>query len=321
MDGDGIIVSWNSGAERLLGYSEEEIIGQPGALLFVPRRRCQRRTRARDGDCGDTGQGRGRALASSKGWYPFLCCSGVMAGMHDDEGRLHGFAKVMRDETQRRVSNEQLKSSLNEKEVLLKEVYHRVKNNLQVITSLLSLQSGSVESDTVRRMFEEACNRVRSIGDIHELLYRSPDLAHVAFDTYLERLAKHLLLFYGMDSDHIRVTITSKVELALSEAVPCGLIVNELLTNCLKHSFPGGRSGTISLSLSCDAGECRLEVADDGVGLPAKFRLDETTSLGLKLVSVLAKQLGGYIRLEPGVGTCVTVVFPQSERERQVQQI
>jgi hypothetical protein len=121
-------------------------------------------------------------------------CRGVTTAINDDAGQLRGFAKVMRDETERRQANERLTASLVEKE-LLKEIHHRVKNNLQVITSLLTLQSDAVRDEKIRDMFEEAVNRVRTIGDIHELLYRSPELARIDFELYLQRLADNLISF------------------------------------------------------------------------------------------------------------------------------
>ncbi len=310
MDTEGRVVAWNSGAEHLLGYTEEEILGRSGAIIFVPE----------DIAAGiperemETAATLGRA--TDERWHlrkdgTRFWCNGVMSVMRDDGARLRGFAKVMRDETDRRRADEQLKSSLTEKEILLKEIHHRVKNNLQVITSLLALQSDSVEDETVRQMFDEACNRVRSIGDIHELLYRSPDLAHVDFNTYLHRLAQHLLAFYGVDPDRIRVSISANADLTLSEAIPCGLIVNELLTNCLKHGFSQGKTGSIQLSLKCEGDQCVLEVADNGVGFPPDVSLEEPTSLGLKLVSVLARQLRGDLRRLESEGTRMAVVFPQ----------
>jgi PAS domain S-box-containing protein len=311
MDTEGRVVAWNSGAEHLLGYTQEEILGHPGARIFVPE----------DIAAGiperemETAATLGRA--TDERWHlrkdgTRFWCNGVMSVMRDEGGRVRGFAKVMRDETDRRRADEQLKASLAEKEILLKEIHHRVKNNLQVITSLLALQSDSVEDDTVRQMFDEACNRVRSIGDIHELLYRSPDLAHVDFNTYLHRLAQHLVAFYGVNPDRIRVSISANADLTLSEAIPCGLIVNELLTNCFKHGFPQGKTGSIQLSLNCEGEGCALEVADNGVGFPSHISLEEPTSLGLKLVSVLARQLRGDLRLLQSEGTRMAVVFPQT---------
>ncbi len=312
---EGRITTWNSGAERLLGYTAEEVIGQPVIRIFVPEDVAagipQREMQVA------TTSGR----SSDERWHlrkdgTRFWCSGVMTAMRDDVGRLRGFAKVMRDETDRRRSDEQLKASLNEKEVLLKEIHHRVKNNLQVITSLLALQSYAVEDEAVRQLFEEACNRVRSIGDIHELLFRSRDLAHVDFDTYLHRLTQHLFSFYGVASSRIGVSISSNVDLALSEAIPCGLIVNELLTNSLKHGFPQAKRGSIRIALNCQENQCLLEVSDDGVGLPEDFDLEEGTSLGLQLVSVLAKQLRGSFRVQRTEGVRMTVAFPEKDRDQ-----
>jgi PAS domain S-box-containing protein len=318
MDTQGRIATWNSGAQRVLGYAAEEIIGQASERIFVPEDVAAGVPESEIARAATLGRAVDERWHLRKDGTRFWC-NGVMTVVRDDGGKIRGFAKVMRDETARRKADEQLKTSLKEKEALLKEIHHRVKNNLQVITSLLSLQSGAVQDQNVREMFDEACNRVRSIGDIHELLYRSPDLAHVDFNTYLRQLAQHLLSFYRVDPNRIRLDISSNVDLPVSEAIPCGLIVNELLTNCLKHGFPEPKSGTIQVSLNCEGDQCRLAVADDGVGIPEGFSVAQSSSLGLQLVSVLAGQLHGDLQLQTTKGTRVTVVFPQSEREPSVQ--
>jgi PAS domain S-box-containing protein len=311
MEMDGRITSWNSGAEAVLGYTAEEIIGQPGARLFVPE----------DVAAGEPEKEMNTAIslgrAEDERWHlrkdgTRFWCSGVLTVMQDEQGRVHGFAKVMRDETERRNISKQLRASLEEKEILLREIHHRVKNNLQVIASLLTLQSDSVEDESVREMFDEACNRVRSIGEIHELLYRSPDLASIDFSAYLKRLAENLQAFYDIGADRIRIEITAHHNVPLAEAIPCGLIVNELLTNSLKHAFPDGRSGTIHVSLTCENGGCVLQVGDDGVGMAPDLDVGEINSLGLKLVSVLASQLKGKLRFEKTGGTRISVLFSNS---------
>jgi PAS domain S-box-containing protein len=317
LDADGRIVTWNSGAESLLGFTADEIIGQPTARIFVPEDVANGQPQREIEEAKTSGRAIDERWHMRKDGTCFWC-SGVLTSVRDEEGHLRGFAKVMKDETERRNASERLMASLEEKEVLLKEIHHRVKNNLQVITSLLSLQSNAVQDETVRQMFDEACNRVRSIGDIHELLYRSPDLAHVDFDTYINRLAEYLLSFYDVSPERVHLNASAKVQLNLSDAISCGLIVNELLTNALKHAFPQDRAGSIQISLTCQDGECVLEVADDGVGLPENFRLEEATSLGLKLVSVLAKQLQGTVRLQRIGGTRVTLEFPQADSEKSV---
>jgi PAS domain S-box-containing protein len=319
MDGEGRIVTWNSGAEHLLGYTAEEIIGQPGARIFTPEDVAAGEPQREMREAATAGRTQDERWHRRKDGTRFWC-SGVVTVMHDEGGRLRGFAKVMRDETERRNAHEQLTASLGEKEVLLREIHHRVKNNLQVITSLLTLQSNNLEDEALRGIFEEACNRVRSIGEIHELLYRSPDLARIDFNAYLHRLAQHLLSFYGVDPARVQVRVAANVNLALSEAISCGLIVNELLTNSLKHGFPEARPGQIQVSLNCGGEQCILEVTDDGIGLPEDFRLEEATSLGLKLVTVLARQLRGHVRLQGNGGTRAVVVFPQTTSEQPRQQ-
>ncbi len=309
LDTEGRIVTWNSGAEHLLGYTGEEIAGQPGARIFVPDDIAAGEPQREMREAATNGRSIDERWHLRKDGTRFWA-SGVLTVMQDDEGRLRGFAKIMRDETERRAANKRLEASLKEKEVLLKEIHHRVKNNLQVITSLLSLQSDTVKNESVREMFEDACNRVRSIGDIHELLYRSPDLASIDFGTYLDRLASYLVSFYEVDRNRIHLSISAHVDLPLSEAIPCGLIVNELLTNSLKHAFERRQSGNIRISLGCEAGQCALEVTDDGIGMPDGFSLEGATSLGLKLVSVLARQLRGEVHLQSTQGTGVTVAFP-----------
>jgi PAS domain S-box-containing protein len=319
MSENGRIVSWNGGAERVLGYTENEILGLPASVLFV----------AEDAAAGEPEREIATALSTGRSederWHKRkdgsrFWSSGVVTRIDDPQGNVRGLAKVMRDETERRQAKEQMTRSLAEKEALLKEIHHRVKNNLQVITSLLTLQSDTVEDDATRTMFEEAVNRVRTIGDIHELLYRSPDLARVDFDLYLNRLARSLSSFYGVDQTRVAVRVNAQTTgLELAKAIPCGLIVNELLTNALKHGFPEGRSGEIRVTLGCEGGTCVLEVTDNGAGMPDEVTIENTASLGLKLVSVLAQQLGGEVRIHRNPGTRFAVSFPDSSSVTKVQ--
>ncbi|MFL6416418.1 MAG: PAS domain S-box protein [Bryobacteraceae bacterium] len=317
MDEQGHIVSWNGGAERLLGYTKMEVFGRPSALVFVPE------DVANGVPQKEISEARGNGRAGDERWHrrkdgSRFWCSGVLTRIDDGQGKPRGFAKIMRDETERRRASPQLADSLAEKELLLKEIHHRVKNNLQVITSLLTLQSDSVEDDTTRTMFDEAVNRVRTIGDIHELLYRSPDLARVDFNLYLKRLVQSLFSFYGVDQSRIHFDLRADdLRLDIAKAIPCGLIVNELLTNALKHAFPDGRSGEILISLRSHKGRAFLEVADNGIGLADDFTIETNTSLGLKLVSVLAKQLQGEVELDPRGGTRFAISFPAPKTEKE----
>jgi two-component sensor histidine kinase len=210
-----------------------------------------------------------------------------------------------------RHSEKQITASLREKEVLLQEVHHRVKNNLQVISSLLSLQSSFVQDQVVRKVFRDSQNRIRSMALIHEQLYQSQDLTKIDFADYIHHLATHLFRLYGVCDRAIPLNVRADgVFLGIRTAVPCGLILNELIANALKHAFPEGRTGEIHISLcEGDVGQWTLRVADTGVGFPADLDFRDTTSLGLQLVNMLAGQLNATIELDRSVGTEFKITF------------
>jgi two-component sensor histidine kinase len=193
-----------------------------------------------------------------------------------------------------------------EKELLLREIHHRVKNNLQVITSLLSLQAHKVSDPKTRALLHESQNRVRAMAIVHETLYRSDDLHAVDCAEYLRALAGPLYQSYGLEPGavELRVQVPPGTRISLEAATPFGLIVNELISNALKHAFPGGRRGEIVVRLE-PLGEhrYRLLVSDDGVGFPSGRDPRRPETLGLRLVQALAEQLDGSVRLVRGVGT------------------
>jgi len=213
-------------------------------------------------------------------------------------------------------AGELVKASLREKEALLREIHHRVKNNLQVISSLLSLQAGRVKDKQALEMFRDSQSRVKSLAMIHEKLYRSTDLARINFADYIEGLIVDLYHLYAINPEVITTKIdVHDVSLDIGTAVPCGLIICELLSNSLKHAFPGGRKGEVRVDLrSADGNKLALVVADDGVGLPKGLDFRKTESLGLQLVCTLADQLGGAIELGSSGGSEFKVVFPASKQ-------
>jgi two-component sensor histidine kinase len=217
-----------------------------------------------------------------------------------------------RTEMALRDSEERLKVALHEKEVLLKEIHHRVKNNLQVVCSLLRLQCGTVEDSTLRELFYESELRVRSMALIHETLYQTPDVARFHLAPFLRTLSAELFRAYGVDPQHIALTIRiDEVVLPLDAAIPCGLILNELLSNALKHAFPNGERGDIRVELRARTDQqVLLRVADTGVGLPEDVDVCQTDSLGLQLVSAFTEQMQGTIAVERDGGTALTVTFP-----------
>lgn len=218
------------------------------------------------------------------------------------------------DELARRIQAEDaLKASLREKEVLLKEIHHRVKNNLQIISSLLNLQAGYSEDPHLQAMFEDSQHRIQSMALIHEHLYQASDLARIDFGSYIHSLATQLLGSYQHLSSQVTLsTETAEVFLGIDQAIPCGLLVNELVTNSLKHAFPDGRSGDIHIALQADAHQVTLVVQDTGVGFPESLDLRTTDSLGLQLVCALTEQLGGTITLERHGGTIFRLTFSVS---------
>jgi two-component sensor histidine kinase len=240
---------------------------------------------------------------------------GQQAAVAVENSRL--YERAQQEISERRRAEGQLKASLAEKEMLLKEIHHRVKNNLQVISSLLYLQARQVEDEEMFKMFQESQHRVRSMALVHERLYQTGDLASVDLTDYLQRLASYLLRSYRGTSHPISLNVNAEpIALSIDVAVPCGLIVNELVSNSLKHAFPDGQEGEITIELGMDPeGRCRLVVGDNGLGLPEDLDFRNTDSLGLRLVNTLVDQLEGTIELDRRKGTRFTISFRDLERE------
>lgn len=217
------------------------------------------------------------------------------------------------DNTESRRAEAQIKASLKEKEVLLKEIHHRVKNNLQIISSLLNLQSGEIEDPKASQKFTESQDRVKAMALIHERLYQSGDLATIDFPGYVRNLAAHLFRSYKVNAAAIRMTLKiESVPMSLDVAIPCGLIVNELISNAFKYAFPPPKEGEIAISFSAEGSNIlKLIVADNGVGFPGDCDPEKTDSLGLKLVRTLTEQLGGTLRYVNRGGFLCEISIPQ----------
>ena len=213
--------------------------------------------------------------------------------------------------TERKRAEKQIKASLAEKEVLLKEVHHRVKNNLQVISSLLNLQAGYVEDERILNMLANSQSRIESMALIHEKLYQSEDLARINLGDYVYNLAKSLFASYKVSPNAVDLqTNIGNVLVGIDKAIPLALIINELISNSLEHAFPRGRKGKIRIDLCEDGEKLILTVADNGVGLPKNFDFQATKSLGLRLVNMLVGQLKGSIELTRRRGTRFKITFP-----------
>jgi PAS domain S-box-containing protein len=219
---------------------------------------------------------------------------------------------IFRDVTDIVRADKKLKSSLKEKEVLLQEIHHRVKNNLQTVVSLLNLQSLKIKDKKALESFEESVHRIHSMALVHEKLYRSKDLSRVVFKDYVETMVKELFEV-NKTSTSVKLKLDiQKINLSIDLAIPCGLILNELVTNSLKHAFPDNRKGVIKLSMH-DLPEQRYElvVQDNGIGLPADNILIANNTLGLQLVRGLTEQLHGELKIQRGNGTIFTVSFQE----------
>lgn len=226
------------------------------------------------------------------------------------DGKVREVSGIAHDVTEKKKAEEQIRLSLKEKEVLLKEVHHRVKNNLQVISSILNLQSSYVKDQNTLNLLKECQNRIKSMAFIHESLYQNKDFSNINFSEYLVMLAKNLLHSYGMLENRIRLVLdVEKVALNLDLSIPCGLIVNEIISNALKYAFPGEREGVISIELKLKGDKLYLVIGDNGVGLPPELDFRNTESLGLQLVVTLVEQLNGEIDVDLSNGTKFLINF------------
>jgi PAS domain S-box-containing protein len=306
---DGTILNWNSGSERVFGYSAAEAWGQPYKFLLPPDRLGELGELLERLKSGERIEQYETARVRKDGKR--IDVSLTLSPVQDASGRTTAASIVVRDVTEHKAAEEQIKSSLREKEVLLKEIHHRVKNNLQIISSLLNLQSGHIQDPRALEVFKDGQSRVRSMALIHEKLYQSKDLARVDFSEYVRNLTAYLFRSYEINPGRVGLKIqVEDVLLAVDAAIPCGLIINELVANSLKHAFIGGRSGEISITLRAE-GEDRLTliVADNGSGLPASLDLLNTSSLGLQLVNTLTRQLGGEIEIYNDDGVQFKITF------------
>jgi two-component sensor histidine kinase len=219
-------------------------------------------------------------------------------------------------------SERQLRKSLEEKEILLKEIHHRVKNNLQIVSSLLDLQADSLEipqDSKILQVFEESKNRIRSMTLIHENLYQTRDLVRIDVPEYIRELVAHFINSYGNLMERITPRIqVDNISLNMDTAIPIGLILSELISNALKHAFPPGEKGEIHIILRSESGGTAvLRVSDNGVGLPQDLDVHQTQSLGLQLVNLLTQQVKGTIDIKRNKGTTVTITFPYKDSNSQ----
>jgi two-component system, sensor histidine kinase PdtaS len=228
----------------------------------------------------------------------------------DSPGDIVGAVETLEDINDSKVAEEQIKESLKEKVLLLREIHHRVKNNLQIISSLLGLQSHCIEDKNTIELLKDSQNRVKSMALLHEKLYASESLARIDIHDYIMTLVNHLNSVYGEVPARVDMKLDIEdILLEVDTAIPCGLVINELVSNSLKHAFPNERTGKIGINLRSEDNDYILTVKDDGVGIPEEIDFENTQTLGLRLVKILVEQLNGTIELTKYRGTIFKIFF------------
>lgn len=314
VDGEQRIVLFNQGAEKMFGYRAVEVDGQLLDVLLpkplIHAHRGQIHAFAKSPAVARRMSERSRIQGRRKDGTVFPAEASI-SKIEADGSSI--FTAIVRDVTERVAAEEKMLSTLREKEVLLKEIHHRVKNNLQVVASLLGLQARAAADEQMRRMLAESQNRVYTMALLHESLYHSPNLSQIDFRDYIHQLVSHLFASYGVEAGRIHLdTKLDRLYLDLDAAVGCGLIINELVSNSLKYAFPDEASGTIRIELR--GGEdrlARLVVADNGSGF-GNIDLATAKTLGLRLVRTLVEQLGGTIELQSNGGSEARISFTVS---------
>jgi PAS domain S-box-containing protein len=345
LDAKGCVTGWGSGAQELLGYTAAEALGQHYSIFCTPEDRTsgvpehELEEAATAGRC-CTDRWRLRREGT------LLWTSGVLSAVRDESGGVVGFVRVARDRTEEkmfsdareqvaaelensvaertrqleatveelrrrneeaRVHSETVSRNLREKEILLREIHHRVKNNLQVVQSLLKMRARLLPEGEMREAFETTVDRVNAMALLHERLYQMPHLDGLPLPKYLRDLFRDLFASTSLEPGQVHLRLQAdEIPLQLDFGIPFGLLMNELLCNSLKHAFPEGRRGNISVTVRRVEGAVRLVVQDDGRGLPENFNPGTTASMGLKLAASLARQLGGTLDFANQDGCRVT---------------
>ncbi|QWR76140.1 sensor histidine kinase [Candidatus Magnetomonas plexicatena] len=313
LDKNAITTFVNPAMAQMLGFTVEEMLGKP-LFDFMDEAAIERTKVNVDFVHNGTTKKVENTHIHKDGRTIHVFVSAVPA--MDQNGDIQGSFAVVTDITKRKEADEALKISFLEKKLLLRELHHRVKNNLQLIAALIGLQLKHVTDETYREMFIESQNRVHSISLIHEKLYNSENLAEIDFNNYISTLASDIITSLSADTStiNLKLDIVKNVTVGVDIATPCGLIINELLTNALKHAFKDGRYDCeISISLRVFEDKFVLTISDNGNGIAKDLDIGKTKSVGLQIVSVLVRQLRGTIEFDRTNGTKVTIIFRKSE--------
>lgn len=297
--------------ERILGYKPEELLGDSGynpmpageaEKVEKVFNRCVREKTPFYGLVNINYHKDGHPVIMESNGVPFF----------DDQGELLGFRGIDRDITEKTKQDERLRKSLEEQEILLREIHHRVKNNLQLIVSLIKLQAIYNKEPVILEHLREISNRVKSMGFIHEKIYQTKDLSQIDFADYIRTITHSLMVNFNIKESKIKPGFdVEKIFLPIDTAIPCGLLINEIITNSLKHGFPDEKTGSITITLVTEKEneEYCLTISDNGVGLPEKVDFNTYHKLGLELIKGLTVQLKGTVDIDRTEGTKYTIHF------------
>ncbi|HOI39845.1 MAG TPA: histidine kinase dimerization/phosphoacceptor domain -containing protein [Methanobacterium sp.] len=332
----GKIISTNARARRLLGYSRSEIEGPEWQFIIKDSK--DQEIIGKYIDSGliedqDSYKNMEIKLYTKRGNY--IPVNSFLSGVNDNFG-LIGVLMVAQDLRQTKkllheirekniaqkaakIHEEKLQKSLDEKDLLLKEIHHRVKNNMQIISSLLNLQAGYLKDEEAVNALKESQARIVSMAMLHENLYRSDNLTGINFENYIKHLIRNLFHTYNVNMEKIKFNIMAQgVFLNIDTAIPCGLIINELVTNSIKHAFPEGTSGDIKVIMDQDDDKYHLEISDNGIGLPPEFDIKKSSTLGILLVNSLVGQLDGSIEVIRNQGTTYQIIIKKLEYKERI---
>jgi PAS domain S-box-containing protein len=307
----------NRAVEEVTGHAKNEIIGKTIEALLPPDPAAACRKSDEDAMRQSVTTHAEEQIVRKDGSVSYFDMA--KAPMTDDRGAVIGLVAVGRDITERKQMEEDLRRSSREKDTLLQEIHHRVKNNMQVISSLLNLQAKSINDPRMSAIFEDCQSRIRSMALVHEELYQSKNLSHIDIKHYINAL------LHGLSSSvYKKATVRFKVAVDdlffdIDTAIPCGLIITELATNSFKHAFPKQTDGELSIELHQKEDMFHLSVKDNGVGLPQDFDIAKTRSLGLQLIHTLARQLGGTVEMKSVQGAEITIAFKERKNKKEVQ--
>lgn len=318
VDLDEKILYANENLCRLTQYSKGELLGKTASEIFTEgedRKKIQEKIRLRKEGIADRYEVKMKRKDGEEIWVEI---SG--APHRDSSGNIVGSVGLHRDITERKNYEKTIEENLKQKELLLREIHHRVKNNLQIISSLLKLQSGYVAEDKYSEMFLESQNRIKAMTLIHEVLYRSGDLSVINLQEYVSSLVRYLFNSYKINFDKVKYEVNAKkVFVDIDSAIPLGLIINEIVSNSFKYAFPPGKEGMVSVTVTDQPGNsCLLYCKDTGCGLPEGLEFSNVRSLGLRLVKILSDQIGANSEIIRDGGTGYKFLFKKHNYESRM---